>query len=993
MNSKNYKDGTKNSGIHFNYNVVLPVLLSVAILLSTAAALIFYFSHNNRNIINNASDTSSVESDVETPPVEKEKVTAFKSISAVPGADFLTGEVTAETAVDEAKALIDSAARDRFDSINITVNYQNGVIFKTEDAEPVCGDLLNYIYAYAHEKNMKVIATVDIGMLAQKNVVDKNDMEKICSVLSSSALVNNTDMLILKGFCIGNGDVDYSEYSSSGQDVAYNEFQISQLNHAMQLFYSTVAKANPTLYTGVECDGIYTADGSDSEQYRLLDDGYADVISWINGGYADFAVVYNPYSTDAEELNFEAYAETWNSLIGSSAKVFYKLAYTNIGSDQPGWEMTDQIVQQLMKLDNMGISGFIIDGYISFVNDTTESRTAVLKYLNGKISSDYILRDLTISSPEKETFTTYQNFAALSGASDPEFSLKLNGKEVERTELGYFSIDLDLEIGKNTFKLEHKGVTKTFNITYTKVIIKDFTPQNAQTLEGGSTLGVSVTALIGSTVTATLDGTVCTLSESPIVDGSGIQDSEYANFTGQFTMPVSYDGNVSLGKITFKAVSAFGTSTKTSGKITVKKSEKPVDPTQTLPQGGNYIDVGNTYVAEVVTYQAETFNAGDTYDYSRPTNIYLPKGTVDYCSAYTTTNGSTVMRTLRYGKQVYTTHKGVENIRIYEGTLPNTNTVTVVDTTGNGQYTKITFDVAWKAPFTLDIKPQTYNSEVSTERDYRISSFTATYIDITFCYATVVEGAVELGDSNPIFKKAEWIKNTSDHTLRLYLNKTGGLYGWSAEYNDEGQLVFSFLNPAKITQSDNKYGYSLEGITVAIDVGHGGNDPGAAGANPNYQESDLNLKLALALKSELESIGAKVVMNRSTDVTLSNDERCIALKNSNADFCISIHRNSSNSTSPRGFQAFHYNAYSSDAAKAVFNAVNNSDTFSQSKWTDLRWHAYYVSRAVTDCPFVLTENGFISNSQEYNQMMNDQFNSQTAAALTQGIVDYFVSIQ
>ena len=75
------------------------------------------------------------------------------------------------------------------------------------------------------------------------------------------------------------------------------------------------------------------------------------------------------------------------------------------------------------------------------------------------------------------------------------------------------------------------------------------------------------------------------------------------------------------------------------------------------------------------------------------------------------------------------------------------------------------------------------------------------------------------------------------------------------------------------------------------------------------------------------------------------------------------------------------------------NAVTNADLYEVSKWSGLKWHNYYVLRPFTDCPAVLTENGYLSNAQELAQISKDEFNQECAVAMTRGIVDYFVSIQ
>ena len=107
----------------------------------------------------------------------------------------------------------------------------------------------------------------------------------------------------------------------------------------------------------------------------------------------------------------------------------------------------------------------------------------------------------------------------------------------------------------------------------------------------------------------------------------------------------------------------------------------------------------------------------------------------------------------------------------------------------------------------------------------------------------------------------------------MHLKKAGAFYGWDANYNSEGQLVFEFLNPASVTMAENEYGVNLSGVKILIDVGHGGKDPGALGVNTSYTEAMQNLVLANKLKAELESIGATVVLTREADITSSNNDK------------------------------------------------------------------------------------------------------------------------
>ena len=112
-------------------------------------------------------------------------------------------------------------------------------------------------------------------------------------------------------------------------------------------------------------------------------------------------------------------------------------------------------------------------------------------------------------------------------------------------------------------------------------------------------------------------------------------------------------------------------------------------------------------------------------------------------------------------------------------------------------------------------------------------------------------------------------------------------------------------------------------MKIHIDAGHGGSDPGALGNNSNYTEAVLNLNLAQKLKSRLEALGATVSMTRTGNYTVSNDERMNIVRSEKPDFTIAIHRNSSTSSKPNGFAAYHFAPFSYNSTKYIYNNFSN----------------------------------------------------------------------
>ncbi len=599
----------------------------------------------------------------------------------------------------------------------------------------------------------------------------------------------------------------------------------------------------------------------------------------------------------------------------------------------------------------------------------------------------------TISSPASQNTTVTSSFCVFSGTCDPTKTLTINNEKITPASDGSFSCDVSLKVGQNNIVVDCDGNKLTYSVTYRYIILKSYSPKNSTEFEGGSTMVVRATARLGSVVTASFNGKTITLTGE--LSDSTSPKPEFIGYFGSFDLPQGKASSQSLGSVSFTAKYNNASETFKSGTISVKKNPVVVNNGSSVtPSGGQYMNVGAGYIAEVIADHAETFDGKTVDDYSRPTNSYLPKGTVDYCSTTTVTDPSSerVYRKLRCGKRVYqkTEEKDRKFIKTYVGTLPKNNTLNIASCEDSGRYTVITLDTAWKAPFYFDLLPMSYTNAAT--RDYRFGTETYTYVDITFCYAnalTLNKGTAVsnlISSNNPVFSKAEIIKNKNDYTLRLRLKNKGKFYGWTANYNKAGQLVFEFLHPATVTKTNaNQYGADLSNVTVFLDVGHGGKDPGAV-AN-NTTEANLNLTLALKIKAELEKTGCHVVIDRTSNSTLEIDDRMKKLKACSPDLAISVHRNSSNSSKMSGYNTYYYHPYSRAANQLVYKY--SAGLYSNSSYSKVGWHYFFLGR-VTNCPVILTENGYMSNSSEFAKMKNNQFNNQCAVAATKGIVEYFL---
>lgn len=508
-------------------------------------------------------------------------------------------------------------------------------------------------------------------------------------------------------------------------------------------------------------------------------------------------------------------------------------------------------------------------------------------------------------------------------------------------------------------------------------IINAVLPYQKQTLAAGSTFTVIASARPDSSeVTATFNGETISLKRQEIPEGTS---PEFVDFIGEFTLPLGNEDDVNLGGVTFY--------------VKWQNYSKKLTSPSVICLRDTALD--RVMIVEIVGDTAETFDGNTTDDNSDPRLSYLPKGTVDFKvgkTVYDAKSGNSYYK-LRFGRRVYVTKKNPPDERIavstlYEGTVPDSNEISLASNYVSGSHTYLTFDTAWKAPFTLDVAPQNYTNP--SARDFTINSATYSYVDIKFCYTSAIGGDITIPSDNPLFSSAQIIAQEGGYVLRLHLKKAGGFYGWDCYYNNSGQLVFKFLNPKKITSASNEYGTNLSGVNVLVDVGHGGRDIGAGGLMPDIiPESNRNLLLALKLKTELESMGAKVTLTRSSDVAVTVEGRGSLLRKTAPDICVSIHHDSSESKKNNGCGVFCFNAFSHNATTSVLNSIARSGIYSN---TYKKWHYFHLARNTT-CPVVLTENGFISNPTDFIGISDDNVNTKKAKAIAQGIADYFWSIQ
>jgi len=212
--------------------------------------------------------------------------------------------------------------------------------------------------------------------------------------------------------------------------------------------------------------------------------------------------------------------------------------------------------------------------------------------------------------------------------------------------------------------------------------------------------------------------------------------------------------------------------------------------------------------------------------------------------------------------------------------------------------------------------------------------------------------------------------------------------------------VFTTDRPMKAVKSFfvTKLSTESKQVTIIIDPGHGGRDPGKVGVN-NALEKDVNLKIAFKLKKLLEDDGITVIMTREEDVGLYSEtdsnkkradlnNRVDLIESSKADLAISIHQNSFTEEYVKGAQVFYYqkSVIGKNLAEMIQNQLK--ETMADDNHRKAKANTSYYMLTKTECPLVIVECGYMSNFKEADLLINDDYQNKLALGISLAILDF-----
>lgn len=221
-------------------------------------------------------------------------------------------------------------------------------------------------------------------------------------------------------------------------------------------------------------------------------------------------------------------------------------------------------------------------------------------------------------------------------------------------------------------------------------------------------------------------------------------------------------------------------------------------------------------------------------------------------------------------------------------------------------------------------------------------------------------------------------------------------------------------------------------VTIAIDAGHGGEDPGARGSSGS-NEKDVTLAISRRLKAQVDAEpNMRAVLIRDGDYFIPLHGRVVKARNVKADLFVSIHADAFVKPDARGSSVFALSERGATSAAARWLAkkeneadliggvnIDVKDVYLKQTLLDLsqtatindslklgkavlgelgginRLHKGSVEQAgfavlkSPDIPSILVETAFISNPEEEQKLHDEAYQDKMAAAILNGIKSYF----
>ncbi len=664
----------------------------------------------------------------------------------------------------------------------------------------------------------------------------------------------------------------------------------------------------------------------------------------LQNGDLDFVVPVVPASTVNDAAAYAAELSAWDLRCADSGSA----AYYPLHAVDDGTAFLHVIDNGLFLERQHNADGVVVSNYGALNTEARVAAYSVAATFAQEPSA--MMPDLSypqtfaVTRPAQRLTTSYDKYF-ITGTSDPSQPLLYNGQEVSRSpQTGLWGLLVNVPYGTNTYSFSQGGATKTVTIvrpqpsgavaTIDSIQKSDLYPSAAEVVLDGDVLKLSCVAPAGGTVTASVGGLTQTLEPLSAASQNGIAMTYQATLD---LSSVAVAGQVKkLGPITYNLNYAGMNSSQQSagevfvtgeGIVPVAKMKNFSPISQNGKDDGDY---STLLKKDCVVEIAENPRGGY---YKLVTGDYVPKSSVD----------------------------------IPEGAVTAQNNVTAISLSRVPKGEKIIL--------------------TGTARPYFKGELVDGKLTVTLQNITGFEKLNAKGLESQLCESIDSeIGEDQSLTLTFTLAQGVDLLGWDVQFENDDTIIYLRKKPALLKDTATP----LAGVTILLDPGHGGTDPGALGipGETGPMEKTLNLANSYALQSRFAALGAEVHVAQA-DETMTLNDRIQLAETLDADVFISSHHNSLgenvDSNDVSGIEVYYYNSQSESFAQAIGENLSQ-DTGRKLRWAQWSW---YRVTMMTARPAVLIESGYICNPSEYEEIANEQAMYRYANAVADAVLAYF----
>jgi N-acetylmuramoyl-L-alanine amidase len=885
-------------------------------------------------------------------------------------------------------ALLDRVAAQGLNTIIVKTS-SDEIFYTTDINDSVSKSAIEYIIAPAKARGMFVYFDFEIDTLLSNltGLTIEDRINAFAIEIRNFTVKYPCDGIILSGYYASKDKVSLSDYLNGGSGIGYDNWLLDNNSYIFSLAATAVHKTDNTIPVGIALrdvwqnystdeNGEVLADGSEtSASFESLKDGYADTLSYIKNGYADFCMVITDGSIGDPEEPFKEVTSWWDSVaVEAGIPMYVSHANDKICTDSTGWKSPDELVKQVIAAEELaGAKGSAFASLSALEKDELKSTEALQKHYTNELDVAGLDSELEMTLPTSRNFKTEEPTVIFAGSFDPNFPVYYQGKEIVLNEAGRFYFTEDLEVGVNTFIFQSKAKSITYEITRTVRVLRSMTPATGTlSVDGETTLMIDAIGYKGSKISATINGKTIGLTETDGQTEGLDPNSYYARFTGYYTVPKGKIGQeTDLGNVEIYGSYTSANGTKFTAGLTGAQIIINAIPEQAQAFDGSLLKVKNN---NTMTYRSNTTDTNPTPDSAR-----LPAGTLDYYVKSVTLGGT----------EYYITNSGRRIKKSAVDVLPNeplgANPLGIQSAGTRGTDTFVTFTLNRKIPYNV-----VYNGADYTSGDngtFYVKNFNATSVSVIFDYVTSVSaGEIRFPGSSQFTtgKFDTFEQNGLKKTrLTLYLRENGVYCGISGSYDDYGNLTLKF----------NGAENSIVGATIVIDPGHGYTgadsfDPGAIG---HIKEQSANYAIAVYLERYLQNAGANVIRLKSESQTYITEERASIARQYDPDMFISVHCNAAGRKSAYGTEAYYFTPFSEPLARYVSaNIATVLDGINPGGDNDrgAKYNYFFVTQQ-QEFPSILIETAFVTNYAEAMALAEENYQKKFAKAIMNGIEQYF----